>query len=45
MTDFTLQAHLDYLYENKPRRLAFMAKTHTEFAERKQAFKSELVTL
>jgi dienelactone hydrolase len=45
MTDFVLQAHLDYLYEYKPRRMAFSASRITEFAEWKQTFKAELVKL
>jgi hypothetical protein len=32
MTDFGLQAHVDYLYANGPRQLAFRAQTPDEFA-------------
>jgi dienelactone hydrolase len=43
--DFTLQSHLDYLYANKPRRLAFNAQTPEAFQVWRQALKSELVRL
>ena len=41
--DFTLQSHVDYLYENKPRRLAFNAQTLDEFKVWQTAFKAEVV--
>lgn len=45
MTDFGLQPHLDYLYQNQPRRLAFTAKTQAEFKVWQESFRSELVNL
>lgn len=42
---FALQAHVDYLYENKPRRLAFAAQSIDEFQHWQAAFRAELVNL
>ncbi len=44
-TRFALQAHLDFLYEHKPRRLAFRATTLSEFQQWQQELHSELVQL
>ncbi len=40
---FALQSHLDFLYEHKPRRLAFRATTLTEFRQWQQALCAELL--
>lgn len=45
MTDFVLQPHLDNLYQNQPRRLAFKATTQAEFISWQQTFKRELVQI
>lgn len=42
---FALQSHVDYLYENKPRRLAFKAQTLDEFTVWQTALKAEVVRL
>jgi dienelactone hydrolase len=42
---FTLQSHVDYLYANKPRRLAFEARTADEFAVWQQSLRGEVVDL
>lgn len=43
--DFTLQSHLDYLYQNKPQRLAFAARTKDDFSMWQQSLRAELVRL
>jgi len=42
---FALQSHVDYLYANKPRRMAFNARTVDEFRAWQQALKSDVVEL
>ena len=43
--DFTLQSHVDYLYQHRPRRLAFNAGTLEEFKVWQTAFRAEVVKL
>jgi dienelactone hydrolase len=42
---FRLQSHVDYLYANKPRRLAFEARTPDEFKVWQQSLRGEIVDL
>lgn len=42
---FNLQAHVDLLYTDKPRRLAFRAQTLSEFTQWQQALRGEIVRL
>lgn len=43
--NFALQSHVDYLYTNKPRRLAFEARTPDEFTVWQTALRGEVVRL
>jgi hypothetical protein len=43
--NFALQAHVDYLYQNQPRRLAFEARTLDEFRAWQSALRGEIVRL
>jgi len=43
--DFGLQSHLDYLYENQPRRLAMRANNRSEFRQWQQEFRVEIASL
>ena len=45
MTDFTLQAHLDHLYYDQPRRLAFQAESLDAFETWKQELRAEVLRL
>ena len=45
MTDFGLQAHVDYLYANAPRRLAFRAQTIDDFAVWQTALRQQVAQL
>lgn len=42
---FALQSHVDYLYQNKPHRLALSARTLDEFKVWQTAFRAEVVNL
>jgi len=44
-SNFALQTHLDFLYENQPRRLALRAKTLPEFRQWQQELASEIARL
>jgi dienelactone hydrolase len=43
--DFRLQSHVDYLYTNTPRQLAFSAQSLDEFEDWKQSLKGQLIHL
>ena len=44
-TQFDLQSHVDYLYQNKPKRLAFQAETLAVFEQWQQELRAEVLNI